>query len=100
MASNLPTKNSMCSECAAKKTPDDTMYYEFEYRLLCVDENSTEMMKMTLMFDDRYAKMWSDWLIEFDDIICLVPLNTTNQKTNAVFPLFKGKFQQHFKEFN
>jgi hypothetical protein len=59
------------------------MYHEFEYRL---------------DVEDGDAEMWCDWRIDFDDLIRLAPLKTTDQKTNAVLTPFKGKALQHLKE--
>jgi len=99
MASDPPPIKFIRSERAAK-TPDDSMYHEFEFHIDKNDKKSTKMSKKMLMFENGDAEMWCDWRIEFDDLVQLAPLKTTDQKTNAVLTLFKGKALQHFKEFS
>jgi hypothetical protein len=98
MASDPPPIKFMRSDCASK-SPADTMYHEFEYRLDNANKKSMKMSKKTLMFENGDAEMWCDWRIEFDDLIRLAPLTTAEHKSNAVFNLFKGKALQHFKEY-
>ena len=98
MASDPPPIKFMRSD-RASKSPSDTMYHEFEYRLDSADKKSTKMSKKTLMFENGDAEMWCDWRIEFDDLIRLAPLITAEHKSNAALTLFKGKALQHFKEF-
>jgi hypothetical protein len=81
------------------KSPADTMYHEFEYRLDNANKTLTKMSKKTLMFEDGDAEMWCDWRIKFDDLICLAPLTTAEHKSTAALTLFKGKALQHFKDY-
>jgi hypothetical protein len=83
----------------ASKSPVDTMYHEFEYRLDAQDKKSTKMSKKTLMFENGDAEMWCDWRIGFDDLVRLAPLTTAEHKSNAALTLFRGKALQHFKEY-
>jgi hypothetical protein len=98
MASDPPPIKFMRSE-RASKSPADTMYHEFEYRLDNANKKSTKMSKKTLMFENGDAKMWCDWRIELEDLIRLAPLTTAEHKSNAALTLFKGKALQNFKEY-
>jgi hypothetical protein len=90
MASNPPPIKFMRSE-RAFKSPADTMYHEFEYRLDAIDKKSTKMSKKTLMFENGDAEIWCDRQIKFDDLIRLTPLTAAEHKSNAAITLFKGK---------
>jgi hypothetical protein len=98
MASDPPPIKFMRSE-RASKSPVDTMYHEFEYRLNAQDKKSTKMSKKMLMFENGDAEMWCDWRTEFDDLIRLAPLTIAEQKSKAALTLFKGKVLHHFKEY-
>jgi hypothetical protein len=52
-----------------------------------------------LMFKNGDVEMWCDWRIEFDCLVRIAPLVSSDQKVNTVLTLFKGKALQHFKEF-
>jgi hypothetical protein len=59
MASDPPPIKFMKSE-RASKSPADTMYHEFKYRLDNANKKSTKMSKKTLMFENGDAEMWCD----------------------------------------
>jgi hypothetical protein len=98
IASDPPPIKFMRSN-RASKSPADTMYHEFEYRLDNANKKSIKMSKKTLMFENGDAEMWCDWRIKFNDLIRLAPLTTAEHKSNAALTLFKGKALQHFKEY-
>jgi hypothetical protein len=58
------------------------MPHEFEYRL-DINKNLTKMTKKMSMFENGDAEMWYDRIIEFNDLISLPPLVTSNQKVNV-----------------
>jgi hypothetical protein len=60
MASDPPSIKFIRSG-RASKSPADTMYHEFEYRLDNANKKFTKMSKKTLMFENGDAEMWCDW---------------------------------------